>query len=53
MQIGTGNKEQFHLSDNKRVKTGAKGIGQGDFVAGFSSRCKQALSMMQKQKDRE
>ena len=28
MQIGTGNKEQFHLSDNKRVKTGAKGIGR-------------------------
>jgi signal transduction histidine kinase len=28
MQIGTGNKEQFHLSDNNRVKTGAKGIGR-------------------------
>lgn len=28
MQIGTGNKEQFHLSDNQRVKTGAKGIGR-------------------------
>lgn len=28
MQIGTGNKEQFFLSDNKRVKTGAKGIGR-------------------------
>lgn len=28
MQIGTGNKEQVHLSDNKRVKTGAKGIGR-------------------------
>ena len=24
MQIGTGNKEQYFLSDNKRVKTGAK-----------------------------
>lgn len=28
MQIGTGNKEQFYLSDNNRVKTGAKGIGR-------------------------
>lgn len=28
MQIGTGNKEEFYLSDNKRVKTGAKGIGR-------------------------
>ena len=28
MQIGTGNKEQYYLSDNKRVKTGAKGIGR-------------------------
>lgn len=28
MQIGTGNKEQFHLSDNQRIKTGAKGIGR-------------------------
>lgn len=28
MQIGTGNKEQQFLSDNKRVKTGAKGIGR-------------------------
>lgn len=28
MQIGTGNKEQFFLSDNRRVKTGAKGIGR-------------------------
>lgn len=28
MQIGTGNKEQFYLSDNQRVKTGAKGIGR-------------------------
>ena len=28
MQIGTGNKEQYFLSDNKRVKTGAKGIGR-------------------------
>ncbi len=28
MQIGTGNKEQHYLSDNKRVKTGAKGIGR-------------------------
>lgn len=28
MQIGTGNKELHHLSDNKRVKTGAKGIGR-------------------------
>jgi hypothetical protein len=28
MQIGTGNKEEFHLSDNKRIKTGAKGIGR-------------------------
>jgi len=28
MQIGTGNKEQFHLSDKQRVKTGAKGIGR-------------------------
>src|SRR5690606_39023373 len=27
MQIGTGNKEQFYLSDKERVKTGAKGIG--------------------------
>lgn len=28
MQIGTGNKEQFYLSDKERVKTGAKGIGR-------------------------
>ncbi len=28
MQIGTGNKEQFHLSEKQRVKTGAKGIGR-------------------------
>lgn len=28
MQIGTGNKELYHLSDNHRVKTGAKGIGR-------------------------
>lgn len=28
MQIGTGNKEQYFLSDNKRIKTGAKGIGR-------------------------
>lgn len=28
MQIGTGNKEQGHLSDKARVKTGAKGIGR-------------------------
>lgn len=28
MQIGTGNKERYHLSDNERVKTGAKGIGR-------------------------
>jgi len=28
MQIGTGNKEQFYLSDKKRVKAGVKGIGR-------------------------
>lgn len=28
MQIGTGNKEEFYLSDKKRVKNGAKGIGR-------------------------
>lgn len=28
MQIGTGNKELYYLSDNHRVKTGAKGIGR-------------------------
>lgn len=28
MQIGTGNKELFFLSDKERVKTGAKGIGR-------------------------
>lgn len=28
MQIGTGNKEKNYISDNKRTKTGAKGIGR-------------------------
>lgn len=28
MQIGTGNKEKYYISDNKRTKTGAKGIGR-------------------------
>lgn len=28
MQIGTGNKEKDFISDDKRVKTGAKGIGR-------------------------
>lgn len=28
MQIGTGNKEQFFLSEKQRIKTGAKGIGR-------------------------
>ncbi|MBK9301076.1 MAG: ATP-binding protein [Bacteroidetes bacterium] len=28
MQIGTGNKEEFYLSEKQRVKTGAKGIGR-------------------------
>jgi signal transduction histidine kinase len=28
MQIGTGNKEEFFLSDKQRVKNGAKGIGR-------------------------
>lgn len=28
MQIGTGNKENNYISPNKRVKTGAKGIGR-------------------------
>ena len=28
MQIGTGNKEKDFISDNKRIKTGAKGIGR-------------------------
>lgn len=28
MQIGTGNKEQDYLSDEGRIKTGAKGIGR-------------------------
>ena len=28
MQIGTGNKEKIYISDDKRTKTGAKGIGR-------------------------
>ena len=28
MQIGTGNKEKDYISDDKRTKTGAKGIGR-------------------------
>lgn len=28
MQIGTGNKEEFYLSEKQRIKTGAKGIGR-------------------------
>lgn len=28
MQIGTGNKEKTYISDDKRTKTGAKGIGR-------------------------
>jgi len=28
MKIGTGNKETEFISNNKRIKTGAKGIGR-------------------------